>query len=97
MYHIHFVDKSTSFLWRLVKAIIPKGLKKGEYLGRVIVRSRGYFDIKMKNSSVKDIGYKYCRLIQRGDGYLYNYKECDFLSNIHNRVSIVKKNKKEKR
>ena len=27
-----------------------------------------------KNSTV-DIGYKYCRLIQRGDGYSYNYKE----------------------
>lgn len=59
----------------IVKAIVTKGLKQGEYLGRVAIRSRGYFDIKTKNGWVKDIGYKYCRLIQRGDGYSYNYKE----------------------
>ena len=28
--------------------------------------------------------------VQRSDGYLYNYNECDFLSAIHNRVSIAK-------
>ena len=64
----------------MVKAIVPKGLKAGEYLGKVAIRSRGYFDIKTKNGLVKDIGYRYCRLIQRGDGYSYNYKECNFLS-----------------
>ena len=75
----------------MVKAIVPKGLKAGEYLGRVTVRSKGSFNVEMKSGLVKDIGYKYCRLIQRGDGYLYSYKECDFLSDIHNRVSIAKK------
>ena len=64
----------------IVKAIVPNGSKQGEYLGRVAIRSRGYFDIKTKNNLVKDIGYKYCHLIQRGDGYSYNYKECDLLS-----------------
>ena len=73
----------------MVKAIVPKGLKKGEHLGRVAVRSSGGFEIKTKNGWVQGIGYKYCHLIQRGDGYLYNYKECDFLSNISNRVSIA--------
>ena len=73
----------------MVKAIVPKGLKKGEHLGRVAVRSSGSFDIKTKNGWVQGIGHKYCHLIQRGDGYLYNYKECDFLSNISNRVSIA--------
>ena len=74
----------------IVKAVVTKGLKQGEYLGRVVVRSNGGFSIKAKNSLVQGIGYKYCRLIQRGDGYLYNYKECDFLSAINNRVSITK-------
>ena len=63
----------------IVKAIVSNGSKQGEYLGRVAIRSRGYFDIKTKNNLVKDIGYKYCHLIQRGDGYSYNYKECDLL------------------
>ena len=73
----------------MVKAIVPKGLKKGEYLGKVAVRSSGYFNIQTKTQVIQDIGYKYCRLIQRSDGYSYNYKECDSLSAIHNRVSIA--------
>ena len=59
----------------MVKAIVPKGLKQREYLGRVMVHSRGYFDIKTKNGLAQSIGYKYCRLIQRGDGYSYSYNE----------------------
>lgn len=59
----------------IVKAVVTKGLKKGEYLGRVAVKSSGYFDIKTKNGLAQSIGYKYCRLIQKNDGYSYNYKE----------------------
>lgn len=59
----------------MVKAIVSTGSKQGEYLGRVIVRSRGYFNIETKNGLVRDIKYRYCHLIQRGDGYSYNYKE----------------------
>ena len=63
----------------MVKAIVPKGPKQGEYLGRVAVRSKKSFNIETKNGLVKDIGYKYCHLIQRNDGYSYNYKKrnCD--------------------
>ena len=73
----------------IVKAIVPTGSKRGEYLGRVAVRSRGYFNIETKSGLVKDIGYKYCRIVQRGDGYSYNYKERDFLSAMNCRVSIA--------
>ena len=59
----------------IVKAVIPEGLKAGEYLGRVAVRSSGCFNIQTKNSLVRDIRYKYCRIIQKGDGYSYIYKE----------------------
>lgn len=59
----------------MVKAIVTRGSKQGEYLGRVVVKTKGSFDIKVKNSLVQGIGYKYCRLIQKGDGYSYNYKE----------------------
>ena len=64
----------------IVKAVVPTGSKQGEYLGRVAVRSRGSFDIKTKGNLVKDIGYKFCRLLQRNDGYSYNYKERDLAS-----------------
>ena len=56
----------------MVKAIVPKGLKKGKYLGRVIIKSSGGFKIAYNNCIVDGIRYKYCRLIQRGDGYSYN-------------------------
>ena len=73
----------------IVKAIALKGSKQGEYLGRVIVRSRGSFYIRINNGLTKEIRYKYCHLIQRGDGYSYKYKECDSTSAINNRVSIA--------
>ena len=63
----------------MVKAIVPKGLKRGEYLGKVAVRSSGKFDIqikiKTKTKTIEGIGHKYCHIIQRGDGYLYNYEK----------------------
>ena len=74
----------------IVKAVVTKGSKQGEYLGKVAVRSSGYFDIKTKNGWVQGIGFEYCHIVQRSDGYLYNYNECDFLSAIHHRVSIAK-------
>ena len=75
----------------IVKAIVTRGSKQGEYLGRVAVRSRGSFNIETKNGLVKDIGYKYCHLIQRNDGYSYNYKERNFLSAMNSQVSVAKK------
>lgn len=62
----------------MVKAIVPNGLKQGEYLGRVAVRSSGYFNIQTKTQVVQGIGYEYCHIIQRSDGYLYSYKERKF-------------------
>ena len=74
----------------IVKAIVTKGSKKGEYLGRVAVRSNKNFNIQTKTKTIQGIGYKYCHIIQRCDGYLYDYKECDFLSGKNNRVSVAK-------
>lgn len=59
----------------MVKAIVPKGLKRGIYLGKVAVRSNGYFNIQTKAKTIQGIGVEYCHIIQRGDGYSYNYKE----------------------
>ena len=73
----------------IVKAVVTKGSKQGEYLGRVAVKSDGYFNIQTKAKTIQCIGYKYCHLIQRGDGYSYNYKESDSLSGKNNRVSIA--------
>ena len=59
----------------IVKAVVTKGLKKGEYLGRVAVRSNKNFDIKTNKERIQGIGYQYCHIVQRSDGYLYSYKE----------------------
>ena len=60
----------------IVKAVVPSGLKKGgEYLGKVAVRSSGKFDIQTKTKTIEGINHKYCHIVQRGDGYLYSYKE----------------------
>ena len=72
----------------IVKAVVPSGLKRGEYFGRVIIKSSGYFKINTEDALIESIGYKYCRIVQRNDGYSYNYKERDLA--INNRVSVAK-------
>jgi 5-methylcytosine-specific restriction endonuclease McrA len=57
----------------MVKAVVPTGAKKGTYTGRVLVRTRGSFDIVTKTGRVTDISSKYCRLVQKTEGYRYAY------------------------
>ena len=55
----------------IVKAIVAKGKKQGTYLGRVAVRSSGYFNITTKDCVIQGIKYSNCTKIQRCDGYSY--------------------------
>jgi 5-methylcytosine-specific restriction endonuclease McrA len=55
----------------IVKAIVTKGKKIGVYVGRVVVRAKGSFDIGSGEEKVGGISYKYCHLLQRSDGYEY--------------------------
>ena len=77
----------------IVKAVVTKGSKQGEYLGKVAVRSNGYFNIQTKTQTIQGIGFEYCHIVQRSDGYSYNYKERDFLSVMNNRVSVARTQK----
>ena len=56
----------------LVKAVVLKGKKKGVYIGRVAARANGYFNITTKDGTNQGIGYQYCRLLQKNDGYQYS-------------------------
>ena len=56
----------------LVRAIVTKGKKEGIYIGRLAVRESGNFNISTKNGVVQGISYRYCRLLQRNDGYNYS-------------------------
>lgn len=54
----------------MVKAMVPKGKKAGIHIGRVAVRSSGSFNV----GKVQGVHWKYCRIIQRADGYDYSTK-----------------------
>jgi len=55
----------------IVKADIPKGKYQGNFVGRVIIRSSGNFDIKdsMNKYICQGIPWKYIHLIQRNFGW----------------------------
>ena len=55
----------------LVRASVTAGKKIGEYIGRVAVRATGSFNIQTRDAVVQGISHKYCRIVQRGDGYGY--------------------------
>lgn len=74
----------------IVKAVVPKGKKQGKYFGRVAVRSNGYFNITTEKETIQGIGYKYCTLVQKTDGYAYSMKGANrFLTDINDGVSSV--------
>ncbi|TBR61889.1 HNH endonuclease [Westiellopsis prolifica IICB1] len=56
----------------IVKAVVTNGKKVGEYLGRVLCRATGSFDIATKIGRIAGISYKYCSPIHKKDGYSYS-------------------------
>lgn len=57
----------------LVRAEVPASSKKaGGYVGRVAVRASGSFNIQTGSEVVQGISHKYCRILQRSDGYGYS-------------------------
>lgn len=55
----------------IAKAIVTKGKKIGEYIGRVAVRTSGSFNISTALGLVQGISHKYCKSIHKKDGYEY--------------------------
>ncbi|MDR5732666.1 RNA-guided endonuclease IscB [Caballeronia sp. LZ025] len=58
----------------LVRADVPAGRKAGTHIGRAAVRVTGSFNIQKSDSVVQGVAHRYCRLIQRSDGYGYTTK-----------------------
>ncbi|MEO0967386.1 MAG: HNH endonuclease, partial [Cyanobacteria bacterium J06639_18] len=50
-----------------------KGKKIGTYLGRVLCRKSGSFDIATKTGRVAGISYKFCVPVHKKDGYSYSF------------------------
>ncbi len=57
-----------------VRAEVPKGKKAGIHVGRVAVRATGSFNVQMPGKTIEGISYRYCRLLQRADGYGYAFQ-----------------------
>ena len=57
----------------LVRAVVTTGNKVGTYLGRVAIRASGRFNIQTAQGLIQHIHHRFCRLVQRGDGYDYNW------------------------
>jgi len=57
----------------IVRAVVAKGKKIGQYTGRVAVRTSGSFNIKTNTGTLQGIGWKYCKLLQGSDGYTYQH------------------------
>lgn len=55
----------------MVRAVVTSGTKQGVYVGRVLVRASGAFDIRTKQGRVQGISYRFCTSIHRCDGYSY--------------------------
>ncbi|BAU04452.1 MULTISPECIES: RNA-guided endonuclease IscB [Nostocales] len=57
----------------IVKAVVLSGKKVGQYVGRVLCRARGSFDIVTKTGRVGDINHRFCKPIHKKDGYSYAF------------------------
>lgn len=57
----------------IAKAVVTKGKKVGTYIGRVLCRASGSFDISTSSGRVAGISHKYCSHIHKKDGYQYSY------------------------
>jgi hypothetical protein len=54
----------------MVKAIVPAGKKQGIHVGRVAVRSSGYFNIAA-NATIQGISHRHCTVLHKADGFHY--------------------------
>jgi 5-methylcytosine-specific restriction endonuclease McrA len=55
----------------MVRAVVTSGQKVGEYVGRVLARATGSFDIRTKQGRVQGISHRACTPVHRCDGYSY--------------------------
>jgi 5-methylcytosine-specific restriction endonuclease McrA len=57
----------------MVRAVVTKGRHMGTYVGRVAIKSDGYFKLTTGARVVEGIHARYCTPLHRGDGYAYAF------------------------
>ena len=56
-----------------LRAIVPDHLNHaGIHVGRMSAKEKGGFTITTAKGKITDVGKKYCRMLQRADGYGYS-------------------------
>jgi 5-methylcytosine-specific restriction endonuclease McrA len=55
----------------MVRAVVTKGTKIGTYVGRVAIKTDGYFKITGRHGMVEGIAARYCSCLHHCDGYMY--------------------------
>jgi 5-methylcytosine-specific restriction endonuclease McrA len=70
----------------IVRASVPHHLHNaGTHVGRMSARAKGGFTIATAQGNITDVGKKYCRVLQRADGYGYSQQSSPastFLSSL---------------
>ncbi|OAB57550.1 HNH endonuclease [Phormidium willei BDU 130791] len=57
----------------IITATVTKGKKIGSYVGRVLCRTSGSFDVTTQSGRVSGISHRYCQPIHKRDGYAYAF------------------------
>jgi hypothetical protein len=57
----------------IINATVTAGKKVGYYVGRILCRASGSFDIATMKGRVAGISHKYCKSIHKKDGYSYGF------------------------
>jgi hypothetical protein len=55
----------------MVRAVVTTGKKQGSYVGRVLIRASGSFDLTTKQGRVQGLHHRFFTPIHRDDGYSY--------------------------
>jgi 5-methylcytosine-specific restriction endonuclease McrA len=57
----------------IINATVTAGKKVGFYVGRILCRASGSFDIATTKGRVTGISHRYCKSIHKKDGYYYGF------------------------
>ena len=57
----------------MVRAVVTCGRKAGVYLGRILCRASGSFDMATASGRIGGISHRYCQSVHRQDGFGYAY------------------------
>jgi 5-methylcytosine-specific restriction endonuclease McrA len=55
----------------MVRAVVTSGIKQGTYIGRVLIRASGSFDLTTSAGKVQGLHYRFFTPVHRNDGYSY--------------------------